>query len=94
MRALARCHLSAQLCVAEHTHHCRRKRSGALIVPEERAAFAAAVVRVLGDAQLRAEMAARGRAHARTWSSAAMARRLADIYGELRAAPRAASVPA
>jgi glycosyltransferase involved in cell wall biosynthesis len=68
--------------------------SGALIVPEERAAFAAAVVRVLGDAQLRAEMAARGRAHARTWSSAAMARRLADIYGELRAAPRAARVPA
>jgi glycosyltransferase involved in cell wall biosynthesis len=68
--------------------------SGALIVPEERAAFAAAVVRVLGDAQLRAEMAARGRAHARTWSSAAMARRLADIYGELRAAPRAVRMPA
>jgi glycosyltransferase involved in cell wall biosynthesis len=68
--------------------------SGALIVPEERAAFAAAVVRVLGDAPLRAEMAARERAHAHTWSSAAMARRLADIYGELRAAPRAASVPA
>ena len=68
--------------------------SGALIVPEERAAFAAAVVRVLGDAQLRAEMAARGRAHARTWSSAAMARRLADIYGELCAGPRALRVPA
>ena len=68
--------------------------SGALIVPEERAAFAAAVVRVLGDAQLRAEMAARGRAHARTWSSAAMARRLADIYRELRAAPRAVRMPA
>ena len=68
--------------------------SGALIVPEERAAFAAAVVRVLGDAQLRAEMAARERAHARTWSSAAMARRLADIYGELCAGPRALRVPA
>ena len=68
--------------------------SGALIVPEERAAFAAVVVRVLGDAQLRAEMAARGRAHARTWSSAAMARRLADIYRELRAAPRAVRMPA
>jgi 1,2-diacylglycerol 3-alpha-glucosyltransferase len=59
--------------------------SGALIVPEEREAFAAAVVHVLGDAQLRADMAARGRAHARTWSSAAMARRLADIYLALRA---------
>jgi len=40
------------------------------------------------DAQLRADMAARGRAHARTWSSAAMARRLADIYEALRATPR------
>jgi glycosyltransferase involved in cell wall biosynthesis len=62
--------------------------SGALIVPEEREAFAAAVVRVLGDTQLRADMAARGRAHAGTWSSAAMARRLADIYQALRATPR------
>jgi glycosyltransferase involved in cell wall biosynthesis len=62
--------------------------SGALIVPEEREVFAAAVVRVLGDAQLRADMAAHGRAHARAWSSAAMARRLADIYAALRAAPR------
>ena len=57
--------------------------SGALSVPEERAAFAAAVVRVLGDAQLRAEMSARGRTYARTWSSAAMARRLADLYHAL-----------
>jgi glycosyltransferase involved in cell wall biosynthesis len=63
--------------------------SGALIVPEERHAFSAAVVRVLSDAQLRADMAARGRAHARTWSSAAMAARLADIYRALLATPRA-----
>jgi len=62
--------------------------SGALVVPEERAAFAAAVVRVLTDAGLREGMAARGRAYARSWSSAAMARRLAEIYRELRAAPR------
>jgi glycosyltransferase involved in cell wall biosynthesis len=68
--------------------------SGALIVPEQREVFAAAVVRVLGDAQLRADMAVRGRAHARTWSSAAMARRLADIYRELIAAPRMVSVAA
>jgi len=61
--------------------------SGALVVPEERAAFAAAVVRVLGDAGLREGLGARGRAHARTWSSAAMARRLAGIYCELRHAP-------
>jgi 1,2-diacylglycerol 3-alpha-glucosyltransferase len=64
--------------------------SGALIVPEEHQAFAAAVVRVLGDAGLRANMAARGRAYAGSWSSAVMARRLAQIYEQLRAAPRAA----
>jgi 1,2-diacylglycerol 3-alpha-glucosyltransferase len=63
---------------------------GALIVPEQQHAFAAAVVRVLSDAGLRAELAARGRAYARNWSSAAMARRLAELYGELRAAPRTA----
>ena len=68
--------------------------SGALVVPEEQAEFAAAVLRVLGDAALRAELAARGRAYARGWSSALMARRLAELYGELCAAPRAQHVPA
>ena len=58
--------------------------SGARVVPEERAAFAAAVVQVLRDGALRAEMATRGRAYARGWSSASMARRLAQLYGELR----------
>jgi glycosyltransferase involved in cell wall biosynthesis len=60
--------------------------SGALVVPEQREAFAAATVRVLRDAGLREDMAVRGRAYAHTWSSAAMARRLAEIYRELRAA--------
>ncbi len=59
---------------------------GALIVPEQQEAFAAAVVRVLTEAGLREELAARGRAYARNWSSAAMARRLAELYGELRTA--------
>jgi 1,2-diacylglycerol 3-alpha-glucosyltransferase len=68
--------------------------SGALVVPEEQATFAAAVVRVLSDAQLRADMAARGRSYARTWSSAAMARRLSQLYDEVAAAPRAARIPA
>jgi hypothetical protein len=36
-------------------------------------------------------MAMRGRAHAYAWSSAAMARRLADIYDALLAGPRAAA---
>jgi 1,2-diacylglycerol 3-alpha-glucosyltransferase len=61
--------------------------SGAVVVPEERQAFAAAVVRVLGDAALRAELSKRGRAYARTWSSAVMAARLAAIYAQLRASP-------
>jgi 1,2-diacylglycerol 3-alpha-glucosyltransferase len=62
--------------------------SGALIVPEERASFAAAVVRVLSDPQLRAQMGERATVYARTWASALMARRLAAIYEELHAAPR------
>ncbi|HEV2285829.1 MAG TPA: glycosyltransferase [Steroidobacteraceae bacterium] len=68
--------------------------SGALVVPEERAAFAAAVVRVLGEPQLHQQLAQRGRVYARTWSSAAMARRLADLYQTLRGVPGAARVPA
>ncbi|HSY05453.1 MAG TPA: glycosyltransferase [Steroidobacteraceae bacterium] len=68
--------------------------SGALVVPEERDAFAAAVVRVLSDAGVREAMAARGRAYARSWSAAAMARRLAQVYAGLRALPRAARAAA
>jgi 1,2-diacylglycerol 3-alpha-glucosyltransferase len=64
--------------------------SGALVVPEERDQFATAVVRVLGDAELRNALAARGRAYARKWSSATMAARLAQLYGEICAAPRSA----
>ena len=68
--------------------------SGALVVPEAQEAFAAAVVRVLKDAGLREGLAARGRAYARSWSSAAMARRMSEIYAELCAAPRALRAPA
>jgi 1,2-diacylglycerol 3-alpha-glucosyltransferase len=64
--------------------------SGALVVPEEAGAFSAAVVRVLRDKALRAALGARGRSYARTWSSAAMARRLSEIYRQLLSAPRAA----
>ncbi len=61
--------------------------SGAVVVPEERDAFAAAVVRVLTEPGLRAELATRGRAYARTWSSAVMARRLKGLYAQLLIAP-------
>ena len=66
--------------------------SGGLVVPEERDAFAAAVVRVLSDAGLRRELSERGRTYARSWSSATMAARLAQLYSELCNAPR--KVPA
>jgi glycosyltransferase involved in cell wall biosynthesis len=67
---------------------------GALIVEEQRDAFAAAVTRVLQDASLQKELAERGRAYARTWSSAAMARRLAELYDAVRVSPRTARVMA
>ena len=68
--------------------------SGALVVPEEREAFAAAVVRVLSEPLLHQELSQRGRVYARTWSSTAMAQRLAALYETLRGAPGAARVPA
>lgn len=68
--------------------------SGALVVPEEQQAFAAAVVRVLGDRQLHQQLSQRGRAYARSWSSSAMAGRLTELYGTLRSAPGAAGVAA
>lgn len=61
--------------------------SGALVVAEEPQAFAAAVVSVLENPQLRAELAQRGRVYARSWSSAAMAARLAGLYETVRSAP-------
>ena len=64
--------------------------SGALVVAEERDAFAAAVVRVLEDRQLHQELSQRGRSYARNWSSAAMAGRLTELYATLRSAPGAA----
>jgi 1,2-diacylglycerol 3-alpha-glucosyltransferase len=76
------------------TRSILRPESGALVVPEERGAFAAAVVRGLEDAALGAELARRGRAYARGWSSVVMARRLAELYAALRAAPAGVRVPA
>lgn len=58
---------------------------GALVVPEDEEAFAAAVVRVLTDAPLRQRLSIEARAHARRWSSAAMAVRLAELYRSLPA---------
>lgn len=60
---------------------------GALIVDEKLEPFAAAVVRVLQDGDLRRDLSERGRTYARTWSSAIMARKLADLYESLRLSP-------
>jgi glycosyltransferase involved in cell wall biosynthesis len=57
---------------------------GALIVQENKDEFAAAVVRVLQDKALQKDLGDRGRVYAKTWSSASMARRLADLYDSIR----------
>jgi len=62
---------------------------GALVVDEQLEPFAAAVVRVLQDGDLRNDLSERGRTYARTWSSAIMARKLADLYESLRLSPGA-----
>ena len=61
---------------------------GALIVGENQDEFATAVVRVLQDGNLQKDLGERGRVYAKTWSSASMARRLADLYDTIRLAPR------
>jgi glycosyltransferase involved in cell wall biosynthesis len=67
---------------------------GALVVDEDRDAFARAITRLLSDTGLQRELAERGRAYARNWSSAAMAGRLAELYESLSGVPRAQGVMA
>ncbi len=62
------------------TRSILKAASGALVVEERLEPFAAAVVRLLQYPALRQDLAERGRNYARTWSSAAMARRIADLY--------------
>jgi 1,2-diacylglycerol 3-alpha-glucosyltransferase len=57
---------------------------GAWVVEEQLQSFSAAVVQLLQDEKLREDLAERGRIYARSWSSAIMARRLADLYESLR----------
>ena len=46
------------------------------------------------DEKLQKELGERGRTYAKTWSSASMARRLADLYDTIRLAPKAFRVVA
>jgi 1,2-diacylglycerol 3-alpha-glucosyltransferase len=57
---------------------------GALVVKENLSEFSGAVIKVLQDSQLSRELGERGKVYARTWSSAIMAGRLADLYESLR----------
>ena len=68
------------------TRSVLKPASGARVVPERVGEFSAAVVELLSDAALRARLAEQGRCYAHTWSSQTLARRLADIYGEVGAA--------
>jgi glycosyltransferase involved in cell wall biosynthesis len=71
------------------TKEVLRKAAGAVVVAEDVAEFAAAVVEVLTKRQLREALAGAGREFvARQWSSVAMAKRLADLYDEIAAANR------
>ena len=67
--------------------------AGALVVREDVAEFAAAVVRVLGDRALHAQLASAGREFVeRHWSSREMAKRLLALYEEVVRTKRADSM--
>ncbi len=59
-----------------------RTGHGALVVEEEVAAFAAEVERLLDDEALQRRLGHEGRRYATSWSAAAMAMRLEDVYME------------
>jgi 1,2-diacylglycerol 3-alpha-glucosyltransferase len=63
---------------------------GCLIAEDDEADFAAQVVRLLGDPQLRQRLSDEARDYAREWSAAALAKRLLDFYGEVTAGRRPA----
>jgi len=66
------------------TKEVLRDATGAIVVPEDVAEFAAAVIGVLTQPQLRAKLASVARTFVeRRWSSAEMARRLLELYGEV-----------
>jgi glycosyltransferase involved in cell wall biosynthesis len=74
------------------TKEVLRDAAGALVVAEDVRQFASAVVGVLTRAELRASLASQGRAFvAQRWSSDEMAKRLAQVYGDLVRATSAVS---
>ncbi len=78
----------AQGCAVVSTAHLGTKSilapaCGALIAEEREPPFAAAVVQVLRDADLRSTLSDQAGTYARGWSSASMAARLAELYRAL-----------
>ncbi len=73
------------------TRDILRPGRGALVAPEDETAFAADVVSLLRDPDLRASLGAEGREYVREWSPQACAARLVEVYGEAvaRGAPPA-----
>jgi 1,2-diacylglycerol 3-alpha-glucosyltransferase len=66
------------------TKEVLRDAAGALVVAENVSDFSAAVVKVLTHPELRASLGSAGRAFvAQRWSSKEMAKRLAQLYGDL-----------
>jgi len=75
------------------TKEVLRDAGGALVVAEDVKEFSAAVVSVLTRPELRAALASAGRAFvAQRWSSREMAKRLAQLYGDLARTRCAASM--
>jgi glycosyltransferase involved in cell wall biosynthesis len=65
---------------------------GARVAPDRPDAFARAVLDVLDDPARAARLSSQARSYAQGWSSALMARRLANFYGELLDRDTAADV--
>ena len=59
------------------------EESGAIVPEEDENEFAAAMVRVLQDEELRKEMSGKSLRHAMTWRSGAMAEKMARLYAGL-----------
>lgn len=64
------------------TRDILRAGRGALVVEEDRSAFASAILRLLGNGALRHELGKEGREYVNEWSASTMAMRLEDIYLE------------
>jgi 1,2-diacylglycerol 3-alpha-glucosyltransferase len=67
---------------------------GARVAAEKPDAFAQTVLDVLEDPQRAAKLSAQARPYAQSWASANMARRLAELYRELKSPREALATPA